>query len=180
MPKFPTDEKLRELIVYIANKSKKDPHFGAVKLNKLLYYADFSAYRILGHSITGAEYQHLNEGPAPRRGLPARRALEEAEAIKMKYEPTIIGEDRHRIVPQRKAYAIFSKEQKALVDNVIKEFWNLTGSELSEKSHREFGWRLTRQGEIIHYRTSWLSAAPLTEEQIEMGKQIADKKKVGV
>lgn len=62
-----SEEKLRELILYIAQKSKTDPRCGAVKLNKLLYYADFSAYRLLGRAITGAEYQHLKKGRRPER-----------------------------------------------------------------------------------------------------------------
>ncbi|MEP6936295.1 MAG: type II toxin-antitoxin system antitoxin SocA domain-containing protein [Nitrospirota bacterium] len=48
----------------IAHKGKTDPRLGSVKLNKLLYYADFTAYRNLEKAITGAEYQHLPEGPA--------------------------------------------------------------------------------------------------------------------
>ena len=59
MAKFQTwnNAKLCELIIYIAEHSKDDTSFGAVKLNKLLYYSDFSAYRQLRNSITDAEYQ---------------------------------------------------------------------------------------------------------------------------
>ncbi|THJ22385.1 MAG: DUF4065 domain-containing protein [Nitrospira sp. CG24E] len=166
-------EKLRELILHIAQKSLSDPRCGAVKLNKLLYYADFTAYRNLGKSITGAEYQHLPEGPAPRGGLPAQDRLKQDGAIEMKYEPSIVGEPLHRIIPKRKPYPIFSKQERELVNRIIKEFWALTGSELSEKSHKEFGWRLTKLGETIHYRTSWLSSSPLTEEQIRAGQEVA-------
>ena len=168
-----SEEKLRELIVYIADKSKDDPRCGAVKLNKLLYYADFTAYRLLGRSITGAEYQHLQEGPAPRRGLPAQERLKRDGAIEKVYKPSAVGEPMHVIVPKRKPYPIFSKEEKALINRIIKEFWNLTGSELSDESHKEFGWRLTKLRETIHYRTAWLSRSPLTEEQIELGIKVA-------
>ena len=170
-----SEEKLRELIPYIAHKSISDPRCGAVKLNKLLYYADFTAYRRIGKSITGAEYQHLQEGPAPRRGLPAQERLKRDGAIEMKYEPSLVGEPLHRIVPKRRPYPIFSKQEKDLINSLIKEFWKLTGTELSDRSHKEFGWRLTRMGETIHYRTTWLSSSPLTEEQIKMGQQIAAK-----
>ena len=116
------EEKLRELILYIAHKSKSDPRFGAVKLNKLLYYADFTAYRLLGKSITGAEYQHLSEGPAPRRGLPARERLRRDKSIDLVYEPSIVGEPLHRIIPKRKPYPIFSKEERVIVNKIIQEF----------------------------------------------------------
>lgn len=168
-----SEEKLRELILYIAQKSLSDTRCGAVKLNKLLYYCDFTAYRKLGKSITGAEYQHLQEGPAPRRGLPAQDNLKREGAIEIKYEPSLIGEPLRRIIPKRKPYQIFSKKERELINGIIKEFWNLTGRDLSEKSHEEFGWRLTQLGETIHYRTSWLSSSPLTEEQIKVGQELA-------
>ena len=68
-------EKIKEAILYVSKLSKGDPRFGAIKLNKILYYADFRAYRELGNSISNATYQHLNEGPAPRELLPAIEEL---------------------------------------------------------------------------------------------------------
>ena len=65
-PKPGTDEvgrdaydakKFCELVLYIAKRSEDDPRFCAVKLNKIMYYSDFGAYRRLGQSITGANYQ---------------------------------------------------------------------------------------------------------------------------
>lgn len=115
-----SEEKLRELILYIAYKSKADPRCGAVKLNKLLYYADFTAYRLLGRSITGAEYQHLQEGPAPRRGLPAQEKLKRDGAIEKVYKPSVVGEPLHVIVPKRKPYPIFSKRERKLLTASLK------------------------------------------------------------
>ena len=131
-----SEEKLRELILLIANKGKADPRLGAVKLNKLLYYADFTAYRNLGKAITGAEYQHLPEGPAPRHVLPAQARLKRDGDIEVVYVPSLIGEPLHRIIPKRKPYPVFSKQERDLVNGLIKEFWNLTGTELSDKSHK--------------------------------------------
>src|SRR5215467_9574991 len=71
----PNDEKFKELILYIASHSEDDPAFGATKLNKLLFFADFITYLRLGHPITGQEYQRLENGPAPRRMLPAKAEL---------------------------------------------------------------------------------------------------------
>src|ERR1035437_1475045 len=62
----PNDDKLRELVLYIATASEGDEPFGKVKLNKILFFADFEAYRRFVRSITGHEYQKLAQGPAPR------------------------------------------------------------------------------------------------------------------
>jgi len=45
-------EKFRELILYIARKSEDDPKFGAVKLNKILFFSDFAAFRAFGKIVS--------------------------------------------------------------------------------------------------------------------------------
>jgi hypothetical protein len=77
------EEKSRGLIVYIAHKTGDDPRFGDIKLNKVLYFADFRAYDELGQPITGARYQKLEWGPAPRALLPVRHELENDGAVRV-------------------------------------------------------------------------------------------------
>ena len=72
----PDDAKLRELILLISSLSEGDPTFGAVKLNKLLFHCDFSAYLTYGRPITGQEYFALKQGPAPRRLLPITKRMQ--------------------------------------------------------------------------------------------------------
>jgi len=64
-------------VLYLSQRSADDPGFGMVKLNKLLYRADFEAYRLLGHSITGAVYEKQDFGPVAR---PLPIALDELAA----------------------------------------------------------------------------------------------------
>jgi hypothetical protein len=47
------DDKLKELVVYLSSLSEGDEYWGAVKLNKLLFYIDFVASRRFGKSVTG-------------------------------------------------------------------------------------------------------------------------------
>src|SRR5919109_351200 len=59
-----SEGRLKELVLYLACASETaDPGFGMVKLNKLLYRADFEAFRRLGHSLTGETYQKQAYGP---------------------------------------------------------------------------------------------------------------------
>ena len=54
-----SDEKLRELIVLISEWSQADPKFGAIKLNKLLFHADFSSFLTrMGLEFLGASESH--------------------------------------------------------------------------------------------------------------------------
>ena len=63
-------EKFRELIVYIVRRNRQtDPTFGAIKLNKVLYYADFAAYRHFGSRSPAPLTGNLLKVP-PRSNCP--------------------------------------------------------------------------------------------------------------
>src|ERR1700692_1236181 len=78
----PDDEKLREMILHLSDLSAQDRHFVAIKLNKLLFYADVLAYQLYGQSITGQEYQALPQGPAPRRLKPVMEKMKKAGELR--------------------------------------------------------------------------------------------------
>ena len=83
------EARFKELIVLISELCAKDPTYGSVKLNKILYFADFMAYRVLGKPITGATYFKLQEGPAPRE--PGWMLAEDREDIP--YETAWLSQD---------------------------------------------------------------------------------------
>ena len=168
-------EKLKELVLYVAERSKSDPNFGAVKLNKILYYADFYAYRKLGQPITGAEYQKLPEGPAPRQFLPARDSLRRDGLIDIE-QRQVFNHVQQRVVPtQEYRRSLLSDEEIALVDEVIDMLWHKNGREASDMSHDEPGWKVVDYGETIPYSTAWLSSEPLTQDQYERARRVAAK-----
>jgi hypothetical protein len=96
-----SDEKLGELILYVSKKSAFDLYFGATKLNKILYFSDFFAYGNWGQSITGAEYQHLKLGPAPRRLQPVRQQLVLDGFLAIQYVQFSSGKKQTRTVNLR-------------------------------------------------------------------------------
>jgi len=168
--------KLQQLLLYVARESANDPRFGAVKLSKILYYADFAAYRRLGHPITEAEYQNLAEGPIARELLSARRALEDAGAAAIELRPLYNGRTQQRFVAiQDPDPDTFTDDERAIVDEVIKELWLLDGRAVSDLSHREFGWVTTIRGETIPYHTAWVGSDTLTAEEIAVGMQVAER-----
>ncbi|HZQ11472.1 MAG TPA: Panacea domain-containing protein [Pseudolabrys sp.] len=58
--------KFKRLVHYVAWKAGKRDWFGAVKLNKVLWYADARTYVLRGTSITGETYVREKFGPVPR------------------------------------------------------------------------------------------------------------------
>lgn len=152
-PRADADERLGELMLYIAGCCGEDPAFGATKLNKILFYADFIAYFRFGEAITGAEYQKLKHGPAPRQLKPVERVLESCK-------DAVVQERRHftktqrRLVPLREPNLdMFSGSQIAVVDEVISALRKHNAVEVSELSHQLAGWELAELGETIPYYT---------------------------
>ena len=167
--------KFREAIVYIAKQCSEDKKFGATKLNKILYYSDFYAYRSLGQPITGAEYQRLSEGPAPRGLLDVRESLIDDGSIEVQSH-LYYNFVQQRITALREPnISVFSEDELDIINEVIQELWDMKASEVSELSHQEIGWQVTKESETIPFRTAWISAQPLTPEQIELGKEVAER-----
>ena len=177
-----TDErKLKALILYIATKLKDDPLFGYTKLNKVLYFCDFQAYGSLGVSITGATYQRLDFGPAPRGIVPLRRQLEDSGAIAIESAIMPGGYVLRRIVARTMPdTSVFSTREMEIIDSIIAFARTLTASELSELSHREIGWIMTPPYEDIPYRSFFIGNEPLTEENIALGQQFAEADKLAI
>ena len=169
------ETKFRELVLYISGKSGNDPRFGAVKLNKILYFSDFEAYRRLGQSITGATYRKLSEGPAPREMLPQRDVMLDSGDIAIEHRPYFAGVQQ-RVVPQREARTdLFATEELAIIDETIDAMWHMTAREASDFSHRELGWLAVTPGEPIPYDTAWLSSEPVPQEVEEYAIEVAEK-----
>ena len=160
------ERRLAELILYISRESAEDEGFGAVKLNKILYFSDFLAFGQYGSAITGAEYQHLPQGPAPRQLVPVRDKLVETKQLAIQ-ERDVFGYTQKRTINLREPNLDeFTGRQIALVNWVIKTLLkgaDATGASLL--SHAEVGWKTTANGETIDYSTIFLSDAPLTAEE---------------
>jgi hypothetical protein len=166
--------RMRELILYIAEQCKDDSRFGATKLNKVLYYSDFVAFKRYGKPITGAQYMRLNHGPAPTHLVPVREdmvAKNEIEVAKRDYwtwTQTVIK-------PLRTANLdLFSPREISLVDRVIKELWNSDAHEVSERSHNR-GWKAAQERDGIPYEAIFLSDEPLNEDDIDFAYNAAFK-----
>ena len=168
------EAKLAELILYISQRCATDPEFGAIKLNKILYLSDFLSFGNFGEPITGVEYQHLRLGPAPRRLIPVREALQSAGKLVVQTLPLKSGRQQTRTVnlsdPNLK---LFSGREIALVDSVIDDLWNLDAEESSEFSHRFVGWKMTKEGDNIPYGTIFISDEPLSSAEILRGQELA-------
>jgi hypothetical protein len=175
-PRGEGEEKLAELILYISQQCVEDGKFGATKLNKILYYSDFLAYGTYGRAITGVPYCHRPKGPAPQRLLPIRRYLEANRALIVKKIPLRGGKEQHRTIALRNPdLRDFTQDDLALVNGLIKFFWDLDADESSELSHQMVGYKVTEMDDPIPYRTIFFSDPPLTKQEEEYARMLVQR-----
>ncbi|MEA2354615.1 MAG: hypothetical protein QOD61_744 [Solirubrobacteraceae bacterium] len=165
------DQRLGELILYVAWKSAGDRRFGDVKLNKLLFFSDFVAYAALGEPITGSVYQKLRHGPCPRRMVPVRNQLVRRGDVELIVEG--VGFPRHRTVAKKSANLdLFTAPQIALVDEVIEHFWHFNASQIEAAAHRaSVGWQIAEMKEDIPYETALMTTRPISAEVRDLARR---------
>lgn len=159
--------KFAELILHLARRSEEDPNFGIVKLNKLLYYADFNAYHRLGRSITGAQYRKLTEGPAPAEMPAARKIMLDAGDIVMETKHHFNSVVRRTKALREARPGILDPEELAIADEAAEAMRSMTERQAADLSKEEIGWKAARHGEVIPYPTAWLSPDPLPQDAEE-------------
>lgn len=168
----PSDKKLRELILLISEWSHADPNFGAIKLNKLLFHCDFSAYLTYGSPITGQEYFALPQGPAPRKLVPITEKMKRAEELAYQQVP-YFGHIQQRPIALRGAdVSVFSPREMDLVRRTIEKFWAKNATEISEQSHLFLGWKVAGNREAIPYSTALVGCRPPTPEERRRGLEL--------
>ena len=107
------------------------------KMNKVLFYIDFLAYREQGRSISGLSYVAIDFGPVPQRWnrvyscfdevLPQSRLVKEQECTVL----TAIA---------KADTSFFSEKEKNLIDSVCAKLKGVNANRVSEMSHKETAW----------------------------------------
>ena len=162
----PGDDRLGEAIIYVANGLENDPSGrGAVKLNKVLWWADFESFRERGCSVTGSAYQRLSEGPAPVSLLPVRKQLEKSAEIKIEERSSGASLPEQVVCPSRSHRPVFDSDDLSFLDRSLAKFRGWSGNKCSEFSHRvSGGWQSVEDGQIIPYETALVDTRPVTDD----------------
>ena len=167
------EDKFKELILYVASRSEWDPMFGAIKLNKTLFFADVYAYAELGKSITGAEYIKLDHGPGPKLMAPIRdRMIEDNDIVVVDRE--YFGNPQKRVVARRLPdLSGFTADEIALVDVVMDIGKNANAAELSDLTHQMLGWQIAAYKAVIPYEAVFLSSESATAGDEQRAEELA-------
>ena len=139
-------EHLRNVLLYIIETCQG---IFCTKMNKILFYADFVAYRKYGMSITGLTYRALNYGPVPERWDRIYSQFDEIVPV-----PQVIGarEGTELQSTVKADRALLSHAELEILSKVCSRFATMSSSEISRISHEEDAWlRCNEAHEIIPF-----------------------------
>jgi hypothetical protein len=167
------EQRLRELVLYVAQSCQSDPKFGATKLNKILWWSDFLAYAQYGKPITGLEYMRLGKGPVPKRLVPVRESMVENRELVITQVASLGGYTQQRPIALRSAnLSLFTAEEISLVDRVINGLWKKTAAGVSNLSHGK-AWEVVEDRGLIPYEAVFLSDASVNRYDVARTKELA-------
>ena len=158
-------EKFKRLVHYVCWRCSGDPtKLGAVKLNKILWFADSSCYYSTGESMTGARYVRRQYGPVPAPILPVLRELEEEGKLTVQDARFHGLAKKEYIVRQAADDSFLSEDERKLIEEIIEYVCNEhTAKSVSNATHNKV-WEIAEDGETIPYFTVFVKPGKITDE----------------
>jgi len=167
--------RLTEAVYFVCNKAAANPErLDQIKLNKVLWYSDASAYLRRGESITGENYIKKPFGPVARRNRQAVVQLEAAGVLRRgraasgsghwntlfdmtgEFEITLLSEDDRETI---------SRVYHSIVDRRV------TSMDISERTHGEI-WQLAEKDEELPLFTVFAEKlGEVTDDHMERARE---------
>ncbi len=136
----PSLEKLTEMVVYFAERLAPFK----TKMNKLLFYADFSMFRQSGFSISGVRYRAIEMGPVPTRFQTIFEFLQSENEISIQtteFPQGFTGEQFLTNKTRTFNAALFSEAELKTLEKIAVSFQSISTGEIIDLSHRETAWQ---------------------------------------
>jgi uncharacterized phage-associated protein len=171
--------RLKELSLYIAEKSMDDLYFGATKLNKILFYAEFHYFAAYALNLTEAKYVHRVKGPVPYEMPIVCDELNRDGSAQIK-DVDYLGYTQKRLIPNRPSQIdIFSEKEISFIDAAIEFFRPFNATQLSNWTHELQPWLVTKDGEEIpRYTVFTFHRLNVSEAAVNWG--LAELQEIGV
>lgn len=157
--------RLREASLYIMTRCVEAEAFGLVKLNKILWRADFKAYAARRVPVTGRQYQRLPQGPAPVEMYPVLQDMQRDRDIRIDKRPVGSFEEQRPIAQVTPSMRYFSADDVAYLDGAIEAYWDFSGRDVSRDSHG-VAWETRANGDPMPYDLALLSDDKLSDWEI--------------
>ncbi len=147
----PDLERLTEMVVFFSERQAP----WKTKLNKLLFYADFSSFKQSGFSISGARYRAINLGPVPNNFNSIFEYLANNDEVDI-WETQFnngVGEQFKPNPNRRFRPELFSETELSILEKVATYFKDTSTADMIEISHKESAWiENEKERRIISYK----------------------------
>jgi Protein of unknown function (DUF4065) len=157
-------KRLAEAVLYVSQKCEKATFYGLVKLNKIIWRADFESFAQRGQPVTGRQYQRLRQGPAPVEMLPVLNELQAGGLLELKRVRQGNHDEQRPLALQDPVLNFFSPQDLEFLDRAISVYWDKTGKEASDLSHG-VAWKTREEAEAMPYELAYLSDQPVGRSQ---------------
>jgi len=122
------------------------------KLNKLLFYADFSSYKEFAIPITGLRYYHNQYGPVPEKynqlfTLFIQKGLIEPDEL---IYSDVLGEEYTSL--KEPDLTTFTDNELRIISTVKTHFMDFSANRISSFSHEETAYKETSHKELISFK----------------------------
>jgi hypothetical protein len=150
----PSLEKFTEMVVYITKKSQ--PNLWKVKINKMLFYADFLNFKKEVHSISGCRYRAIDMGPVPNNFNSLFEHISNNDHVDITVTSFPNGSIGEQFEPNENREfngSVLSPTEIETLNEVVAKFKKIKTPEIIEMSHGEEAWEKNfRSGKrLINY-----------------------------
>ncbi len=147
----PNFEKFTEMVVYFSEKIEPFK----TKMNKLLFYADFSMFKQSCFSISGVRYKAINMGPVPNNFQSIFEYLANQDIIDIyttEFPNGYIGEQFKARNDRQFKMGLFSEIELETLEKVANIFKETSTNEIIKLSHLEEAWKKNeKEKNVISY-----------------------------
>ncbi|PIV94181.1 MAG: XRE family transcriptional regulator, partial [Flavobacteriaceae bacterium CG17_big_fil_post_rev_8_21_14_2_50_33_15] len=159
--------KMKNILLYILEHCAGKPNVGETVLYKLLYFSDFNYYELYEEQLTGASYRKLPFGPVPQNLDTIINDMIESEHIQ-RLRTEYHGYPQTRYIPLVKADLTgFKASEKEVIDRVIEQMSDWSASAVSNYSHKDIPWMVSKDGEEINYELAFYREPPFSVRNYE-------------
>ena len=159
--------RLRQLILHLAARCAQAERLDTVKLNKMLWRADFASFAARSVPVTGREYRRLESGPALREMPALRQEMQARGLVRLDRAPADDGRVEHRWVALVEPdLSMFSVDDLTFVDRSVAYYLDGTGMEPDDDSLGA-AWRSRNDGDAMPYELALLSDRRIGPKQLQ-------------
>jgi len=144
-------KKFKEVLLYVLEKVGSKSNVGMTVIYKLLYFIDFDYYEKFEEQLVGATYIKNHFGPTPvefKKIVESMETKGELETVKSKY----FLHEQTKYLPRREPnISVLNAREIKHIDEVLGRLSDKNAKELSDYSHEDIPWLITKDNQQIKY-----------------------------